>query len=180
MTAPSRKCLVIDADVMRAAGGLDRDDPRSSGCSLFLQAVLEVCHSVAVTDVILEEWEKHQSYFASTWETSMEQHRKRLDTTPAFSDDLRARIAATAPGEGERAILQKDMHLIEAALAADMVVVSLDITARYHFAHAAESVTELRELVWISPVQMSQCALRAWLEDGATPEEPMKLGVSAK
>jgi hypothetical protein len=64
----------------------------------------------------------------------------------------------------------KDVHLIEAALAADKIVVSLDDQARALF-----DVGELRTILWVNPVRHHPDCL-AWLDEGAEPDERWRLG----
>ena len=66
---PSR-VLVIDSSIARAAGDTS-NHPTARNCCDFLQAVLDVCHRIALTDPLRDEWNKHQSRFARTWRVSM-------------------------------------------------------------------------------------------------------------
>src|SRR3954452_5022187 len=69
--------LVIDASIARAAGD-SSTHPTSRNCRDFLLIVLEICHRAVMTAPILEEWNRHQSRFASTWRKSM-MARKKLE-----------------------------------------------------------------------------------------------------
>lgn len=73
------------------------------------------------------------------------------------------------------AIMLKDCHLLEASLAADNIIVSLDDKVRFHFTAAAESVGEIREIVWVNPDKEDE-EVAAWLENGAEPEKHRQLG----
>ncbi|HEV2689742.1 MAG TPA: hypothetical protein VGV35_14365 [Bryobacteraceae bacterium] len=64
----------------------------------------------------------------------------------------------------------KDLHLVEAALGAEDIVVSMDENARMLFA-----VRELREIMWVNPVREPQRVLD-WLEQGAPTVDEWKLG----
>lgn len=66
------KCLVIDADIARAAGGENAHDERSKNCRDFLDTMLETTkHKVVLTKAIQAEWNKHQSLSALTWRSTM-------------------------------------------------------------------------------------------------------------
>jgi len=67
--------LVIDASVARAAGDVSMN-PTSRNCREFLQTVLQICHRMALTAPIQEEWNRHQSRFARDWRTSMVARKK--------------------------------------------------------------------------------------------------------
>ncbi len=61
----------------------------------------------------------------------------------------------------------KDLRLIEAAIATDKIVISLDDnTARKFFIRAASQVNELKNIVWV-PDKIAQEKLIEWLKNGA-------------
>jgi len=120
MAAASRR-LVIDASVASAAG--QTMAPASRRCREFLQAVLRISHRAAMTPLLREEWKRHQSLFARAWLAEMTSKGK-VEATPDVQND---QLRTEAPGTRSA---QKDLHLIEAALATDKIVVSLDDTAR--------------------------------------------------
>lgn len=83
------------------------------------------------------------------------------------------RVAATNPGEIE--ILRKDFHLIEAAIATDRTVVSLDEAVKRLFRTAAlSSVTAIEKIVWVNPTNTAEDSV-AWLQKGAKPENTRML-----
>ena len=94
---PSR-VLVIDASIARAAGDTS-NHPTSRNCCDFLQAVLKVCHRMAMTDPLREEWNKHQSRFARTWRVSMMARRKVVFLTIPAHHSLKERIKRLKLGE---------------------------------------------------------------------------------
>ncbi|MGA2881051.1 MAG: hypothetical protein ABSG13_19040 [Bryobacteraceae bacterium] len=80
------------------------------------------------------------------------------------NEDLRAEAPGTVSA-------QKDLHLIEAALATDKIVISLDARAR-----AELSVQAAAEVMWIHPVDEGGHVIY-WLNKGAEPVEAWRLGV---
>ena len=128
--------LVIDADVMRSAG--ETDHPISSACRRFLETVLDVGHHVVMTDAILEEWRHHMSKYSRIWRRRM--YGRRLVIQIEVNDEtLRGRIDA-AVHRDQKAIAEKDVHLIEAAIATDRLVTSQDESARGVFKDASDRV----------------------------------------
>jgi hypothetical protein len=116
--------LVIDASVAMAAGGVDATDATSKSCRDFLQAVLTICHRAVFPPQLIEEWKKHASRFAQNWQVAMERHRKLDWIEPEFDDELREAIAEMAASEKEKAEMEKDAFLLEAAQATpDRIVV---------------------------------------------------------
>jgi len=80
------------------------------------------------------------------------------------NDKLRAEAPSTASA-------QKDLHLVEAALATDKIVISLDDRARTEL-----SVPSAVEVMWVHPVDEGGRVIY-WLNKGAEPVDEWKLGV---
>jgi len=90
-------------------------------------------------------------------------------------EELRERILQTTGGEPDRGELEKDLHLLEAAMASDRVIVSLDGTARELLAAAAQQVGEIGQVMWVSP-ENDVAAVIAWLQRDAPAEAIYMLG----
>jgi ABC-type iron transport system FetAB ATPase subunit len=88
---------------------------------------------------------------------------------------LHDKIDRAAQSEKARAAMLKDVHLLEAALATDEIVVALDETVRGLFIEAVISVGEIRNVVWVNPDRADEEPL-IWLEGGAKPDKKRRLG----
>jgi hypothetical protein len=152
--------LVIDASVASAAGLTMQ--PTSRRCREFLQAVLRICHRSAMTPMLREEWNKHQSLFSARWLADMTSKAKVEDVADIQYEELRSEAPITASA-------QKDLHLIEAALLTDHIVISLDDRARTEL-----SVPASEEVMWINPVDEAGHVIY-WLNKGAGPVDAWKL-----
>ena len=175
-TEPKR--LVIDANVARSAGRKDTDSSASLHCREFLEIMLkETRHIIVITDAIEEEWLKHQSNFATHWLASMYKRGRVCSIEIPTPGKLRIKVLRTTLSEHERSAMLKDIHLLEAALHADRIVVSQDEKARGYFHSAAQIVKAVTLVVWINPCQeMETPAL--WLQAGAACEKERCLGYS--
>ena len=144
---------MIDASVARSAGGPSATDPGSKAARDFLSEVLEICHHLVYPrgSEIIEEWKKHRSGFAGTWLKQMISRKKVRFDVVVRDAALADRILDQASSAADRRHMAKDLHLVEAALSADSVIVSYDEKARQAFARAAGSSTELRVVVWANP-----------------------------
>ncbi|MCA6526244.1 MAG: hypothetical protein IM570_09755, partial [Pseudanabaena sp. M179S2SP2A07QC] len=154
------KLLVIDASIARSCGAPNATSPASKNCRDFLNAVLTICHRMVLTDDIKEEWDKHQSNYARRWRSSMLAKRKveyRADI--AFDQKLRDRLDKVAESDKTREAMWKDCHLLEAAIATDKIIISLDEKARNPFDKAAQSIKELNEIMWVNPDKPEENAL---------------------
>ena len=168
------KRLVIDADVARSCGGKDATHPVARKCREFLDGVREVCHHVVMTSEISREWKKHASRYARTWQASMVARRKvNRPLVPAVSG-FRAGLEANVSNATDRAAMLKDIHLLEAALATDNIVVSRDDSARGLFSKTARVVHAIRSTVWVNPAE--EVDPRLWLDNGAEPDQERMLG----
>lgn len=169
-----RRRLVIDASVMLAAGGLEAKAGQSKVCRDLLLAVRRICHRAVLTEEIQQEWDRHQSRFASEWRVSMVKLGK-VDPLATQADvDLRQAIREAAPEEKVAEKMLKDVRLIEAAQLADGIVISLDDNARDHFARIAARVSELSKVIWVNPAKEPDGCL-SWLERGAPKEKSRQL-----
>lgn len=132
----------------------------------FLDAVITICHRAVVTPSILAEWDRHQSTYFRHWRAAMHKKSKLLAVPADRRPKLRARILEANFGTAQRAPAEKDVHLVEAALAADKIVCSLESEAPELFARVAERYEPISEVAWANPGSHAD-ALRSWLEEGA-------------
>ena len=175
MRSRDSKQLVIDTDVAQASGDEDATDPRAINCRDFLKEVRFQDHSVVMTREISDEWKRHQSGFAFEWRVSMDARRRidRLD--PPEDKELRDKVTNTASDEDEIEAMKKDFHLLQAALATDRTVVSLDETVRGLFKRASQQVGEIRNIIWVNPDRTAEEQPIAWLQNGAPAKAERRL-----
>ena len=175
MRARNSKRLVIDADVAQASGGENATHPRAINCRDFLKEVRSQDHRVVMTREISDEWKRHRSHFALEWRVSMDARRKVERINPPEDADLQAKVKTTATDTDEIEALQKDFHLLHAALATDQTVISLDETIRQLFKQASQRVGEIRSIIWVNPDRTAEEQPLAWLQNGAPPEAHRRL-----
>lgn len=176
MRARDSKKLVIDADVAGASGSKTSPGPTAKHCRDFLNTVLSLSHQVVMTEKIRDEWKRHASPFARRWRMSMYARRK-IDriSNPPENEELRAKIVNTARSEKQSENMEKDFHLLQAALATDQTIISLDETIRRLFKRASQQVGEIRNIIWVNPDKTAVEHPIAWLQNGAPSEAPRKL-----
>ena len=142
---PSR-LLVIDACVARAAG--ETAHPVSSACREFLNQILEICHNAAWTPFLKEEWDNHQSGYAVKWKGSMARKGKPLRNIDPAPIDLDLSVFSPTAQDA----ISKDLHLLEAAFAAEKEIVTLDDKLILALKTRPEGKKLLKQILWHHPV----------------------------
>ena len=179
MIKKQSKSLVVDASVARAAGD-PPNNPRSEICRDCLVQIRDSKHNICMTPEIQKEWDDHASRFSRKWQANMIAKKQWLYQDLSANGSLRKIIEESvlifyddledvAIFNIKNAIF-KDCCLIEAALANDKTVVSLDDkTARIYFSQAAKQIKEIQEIVWVNPAKNEENVIE-WLINGATAE----------
>jgi hypothetical protein len=167
-------CLVIDASVPRAAGSLESGHPTGTRCRDFLIAVRGVGHRMAWSQALKAEWDRHQSAFALQWLLTMFKLDKLRRVEDEQSQELRQAITDHSKDRGVVAVMLKDAHLIEAALATDLRIAAMDDAARGHFIGLAETLDPLGRIACVNPAVEDEQVIE-WIEKGAPPERSRRL-----
>ena len=166
---------MIDTDVAQASGDEDATDPRAIHCRDFLKTVRLQDQTMVMTKEISDEWKRHRSRFALEWRVSMDARRKIDRIDPPEYADIRDKVTNTANKTDEIELMEKDFHLLQAALATDQTVISLDETVRGLFKQASQQVGEIRNIIWVNPDKTTEEQPILWLQNGAPPETPRRL-----
>lgn len=90
-------------------------------------------------------------------------------------DSFRARLLQLAPSEPIRAAMEKDAHLIEAAIQHDRIVLSRDEAMRQILRQVAAEIREVAQILWANPA-LEDDGVLDWLEGGARVEAARRLG----
>lgn len=124
----------------------------------------------SVSKDILEEWKKHQSLFAKTWLRTMFACRLAYNLSISVNEELRLKIEGVATNDKKRAAMLKDIHLIEAALLAAKIIISIDGTAKGYFQEVMQEIVVLKQIAWANPCIDEEEVIN-WLANGAEVEE---------
>jgi hypothetical protein len=162
--------LVVDASIAKAVGSAAATHPTPLRCRAFLQGIAaERGYTMVWTEAIAEEWRRHESAFAIRWRVQMASTQRIFDVDEARDEALREAIVLAATALEAGGIMQKDTHLIEAALATERTVTSLDERARGWFVRSVGRIPRLAKIVWVNPDIPAESPI-AWLRAGAKPE----------
>ena len=141
---PSRR-LIIDASVIHSAG--ETVHPVSSACRECLTGVLIICHHAVLTEKINEEWSRHLSRYSRKWRCSLFA-KKKID--PPSSRPISLRLDAFSPLS--KAAIEKDLHILEAANAADRIIITRDDALKTALAETPNGLRVRDSFRWINPV----------------------------
>jgi hypothetical protein len=177
-----QKRLVIDTNIARSAS--ETSNPTSINCRKALEAIRDLEFYLVFTPELLAEWNKHRSRFFQSWLTQMFARKLQVQLSNADVHDakLRADISSFAraekdalKGEKDEEEMLKDVLLLEAALATDERILSMNEADRNRFKAACEKIKAIREVIWVNP-DIDEEACIEWLEKGAPPDEKRCLG----
>ncbi|MBI1289615.1 hypothetical protein GC173_00030 [bacterium] len=139
------RLVVVDASVLRSAG--ESSEGVSASCREYLKGILQICHKVVVTEELTTERLKHHSRFSRKWFGWMTARRKQKDVKP--NADLH--LALDKFSEKARIAIEKDLLLIQAACAADKIIVTEDTQLMSYLSEHKSGERWLREIRWIVP-----------------------------
>ena len=167
--SPSR-VIVVDCGIAHAAGSEEAIHPTSRRCRDFLKSMRQVGHRLGWSSAVAEEWHRHRSAFASKWWVSMHARKKVVAVSAKEDSRLRDVLTKSSSKKTAREAMLKDAHLLEAAIAAEMRIASLDDTVRRLFAVAAQQHKAIQRIVWVNPDGDFDSVV-TWLEAGAVSEK---------
>ena len=121
---PSNR-YVIDANVAKGAG--KPTTPRALNCVRLLTRVIDGAHFCVFNEALLLEWRNHASVFARGWLRQMHARKRYQLIKVAKHAALRKALFGAAISETERSGVEKDLHLLELALAHDRLLVTLEV-----------------------------------------------------
>jgi len=126
--------------------------------------------TLVMTKDIGSEWDRHASKWTRRWRVSMEARRRVYRPHIDSENSLCSKIEQNTSDEHCLQEMLKDVHMLDAAIATDKCIVSLDDRARDLFAAASNGIGELRNVVWVNPIEERVMEPIEWLLNGAEAE----------
>lgn len=161
MTRPgSERALVVDASVAGGAGKREASHAMAATYREALETIRTLELGVVMSPTLIAEWQRHQSRFARKWLVLMRSKRYVVEVDPPLHRATRSAMKRLIQ-ENARAGVEKDLHLVDAALATHRRVLSGDARMRRHLVVIAREVEALRKIHWVDP--MSPACL-SWLQ----------------
>lgn len=166
------KLIVIDACV--AASASSKETPVSTVCKGLLEEFLKTKNKLVFNKQLKEEWKNHPSIISLKILSSLRSRGRIIEIQDQDGiQQIRDKIIRIRDTQRIEAIL-KDLHLIEAALFTDKIIISLDKKARNNFVSILNEVNEISDINWLNPVIEPEGIL-SWLVNGAIYEDKRAL-----
>lgn len=166
------KDLVIDACVATSASS--KETPVSTMCREFLLEFLKTDYRIVLSVQLHKEWLAHPSRLMTQFLYKLKSrgrilHLEDYENTYNIRENLhnirdKARIQA----------IEKDLHLIEAALLTDNTIISRDNKSRKHFCFIMNDFQIIGNIYWVDPTNVQEEPL-LWLINGADSESSRSL-----
>ncbi len=138
-------------------------------------ALRECKHKVVFSNELWEEWMGNRSGHAWTWMRTMRARKLVVRIAVPTDAGLREKFNRLAVNVGILDAMNKDIHLLEAALATDKIVASKEVEAHDLFEDVCSRVGEIRDVMWVNPVVEEESCI-VWLKQGAPVELERQLG----
>jgi hypothetical protein len=110
--------------------------------------ILEICHHVVITDEMIDEWRRHPSRFMRKWRLNMAGRHKPLQSIGHVSLGLKLGRFS----QKDRAAIEKDLHLLEVAKAADGIIITRDASLWRALGSTPEGQKLRRTFKWFNPL----------------------------
>lgn len=165
--------IVVDTDIVRAAS---REDSPNLSTNI-LKAFRDSVHVVALSKPLREEWLKIRSSAAGGWKFYISQYAFMWFTEMEIRNrvkfyDLEQTLGAQILGGFASAVckreVEKDLHVVLTALAADNRLISNDCRMRTCLCKASQWAPSLHKLIWPFPLR----EVPQWLLEGAPVKQP--------
>lgn len=167
------KSLIVDASVAQASGTAAHPDARS--CRVFLEEMTNEKIHLVETQELCEEWKNHSSNYFRKWRVKMNGSRLQKALHDVKDAEFRGAVNKLVIPESKLVALQKDVHLFEAAFAAEECIISLDEEVRKISREVMDIIKRLKNILWLNPTKTEETPIE-WLQKGAPLEHRRKLG----
>lgn len=174
MSKQNGQRIVIDASVARAAGEKS-SAPDSTNCRVFLEDFMKTTNKILMNQEIYREWNKHESKFAKIWRVHMISKKRMVLIKDIENKEIRNFVECNIKNELVKKSIIKDLHLVEAALSTDEIVISCDDRMRNHLKTMCNECKSVKRLMWGSPIKISD-DLKGWIDKNFKREECREIG----
>jgi len=154
--------IVVDASIGRSAGGNRAIAAISIIATHCLESIETSRLTIIFTDELWTEWNNNHSSFSWDWLTKMNNTGRVTYLENYKNDGLRNFIGTLM--QNQKKVLEKDTHLIEAALASDRRIISFDRKVLGKLPLLLSVLPDISTLYWCNPVLDENSAIQ-WLKN---------------
>jgi len=166
--------IVVDADIMRAAGLSEK--PTATHARMILESIQHRGHSIVIAKPLNDEYKRHQSQFAERWKSQMVSNKRVKFTQYEDNPALRKLLIQSLPADNvaAEAAVEKDAHLLEIALQHGQRIVSKDKKAKKYFQHSCVVKGDHRLLLWADATEKPLEVIE-WIGNGCADQNHWRL-----
>lgn len=162
---------------MGGSAGSSAISYESWSCREFLILMLyNTEHKFAMTVDIKNQWDLVRSKIANQF-LSIMSSKNRIETLDSISNNIKIEFQNLELSQNIRVSLEKDIHLIEAALEVDKIVISKDKKARLNFCIISDDLNDIKRIMWANPTVIEDDTM-SWLEMEMPDDNNKKLDSS--
>lgn len=112
---------------------------------------------------IKKQWDLVKSKIANQFLSTMAT-RNRIENLKSITNNIKLQFQNLTCPQNIRVPLERDIHLIEAALDVDKIVISKDKKARLKFCIISDELEDIKVIMWADPTMTEDSAI-IWLEN---------------
>ena len=166
--------IVIDADIMQSAG--TSEHPHSSNARKVLDFIWSAGHNMVQCAPLKKEYDDHEGSYAATWRARMISKKRWKHWKYQEDSELRDTLVKALPDaiSSKEWDVIKDAHLLEAAAATDLRIVSKDAKALNLFRHSCSVLGIHKSILWGDVTNTPDDVIQ-WIKDGCVDRNDFKL-----
>ena len=135
-------------------------------------------HKIIMTKELKNQWDMVNSMVANQFLSAMAS-RQRIERLNFIKNNIRNEFQNLNCPQNIRVPLERDIHLIEAALDTDKVVISKDKKARLNFCIISDDLEDIKGIMWADPTMIEENAI-IWLKNGMPKDKNKNLNSTNK
>ena len=129
-----------------------------------------------MTIEIKSQWDMVNSMIANQF-ISIMASRQLIAILNSIKNNIRVKFQNLNYPQNIKVPSERDIHLVEAALDVDKIVISKDKKARLNFCIISDDLEDIRSIMWADPTMTEENAI-IWLENGMPKDKNKNLDLS--
>ena len=131
-----------------------------------------------MTIEIKSQWDMVNSMIANQF-ISIMASRQRIEKLNSIKNNIRVKFQNLNYPQNIKVPSERDIHLVEAALDVDKIVISKDKKARLNFCIISDDLEDIKGIMWADPTMIEENAI-IWLKNGMPKDKNKNLNSTNK